>query len=73
MVEFRVADSGPGFPPPFLAHAFERFARADEARGRGGTGLGLSIVAAIAAAHGGSAAAANRRDGGAEVTIRLPG
>ena len=33
--------------------AFDRFSRADEARGRGGTGLGLAIVELIARAHGG--------------------
>ena len=43
-VELHVADEGPGFPPDFLPRAFDRFSRADEARGRGGTGLGLAIV-----------------------------
>lgn len=71
-VELRVADDGAGFPPAFLAHAFERFTRADEARGRGGSGLGLPIVEAIARAHGGTAHAANRPGGGAEVQIVLP-
>jgi len=69
-----VADSGPGFPAEFLPHAFERFRRPDasRSRGEGGAGLGLAIVAAIAAAHGGSASAANRPEGGAVVTLRLP-
>jgi two-component system, OmpR family, sensor kinase len=66
-IELRVSDEGPGFPPGFLAHAFERFTRADEARERGGAGLGLAIVDAIARAHGGRAHAAN-----ASVTIELP-
>jgi two-component system, OmpR family, sensor kinase len=70
-VELHVRDEGPGFPPAFLSRAFERFTRADEARARGGTGLGLAIAAAIAAAHGGSAHAANRRSG-ADVWIKLP-
>ena len=73
-VAIAVADTGAGFPPTFLPYAFERFRRGDEARSRdhGGSGLGLAIVQAIAQAHGGSASAANRRDGGAEVSILLP-
>ena len=34
--DLHVTDDGPGFPPEFIAHAFERFSRADAARGRGG-------------------------------------
>jgi len=71
-VELHVSDSGPGFPSEFLEHAFERFSRADAARGRGGTGLGLAIVETIAAAHGGSAHAVNRGGAGADVWIELP-
>jgi signal transduction histidine kinase len=69
-----VADAGPGFPPEFLPHAFERFRRPDTGRARsvGGSGLGLAIVAAIARAHGGTASASNRADGGAIVTLDLP-
>jgi two-component system OmpR family sensor kinase len=67
-----VRDEGPGFPPEFVAEAFERFTRADQARPRGGAGLGLSIVQAIARAHGGEARAANDPDGGAKVSIVLP-
>lgn len=70
-VELHVTDEGPGFPPAFLPHAFERFRRADPARGEGGTGLGLAIVEAIAVAHGGAAHAANRPEGGADVWIEL--
>ncbi|MDA0160438.1 HAMP domain-containing histidine kinase [Solirubrobacter ginsenosidimutans] len=67
-----VRDEGPGFPPEFVAQAFERFTRADHARSRGGAGLGLSIVQAIAHAHGGEARATNDPDGGARVSIVLP-
>jgi two-component system, OmpR family, sensor kinase len=69
-----VRDHGPGFPPEFLPHAFERFRRADAARSRaaGGTGLGLAIVASIARAHHGRAAAANHPRGGARVSIEIP-
>lgn len=71
-VELRVSDDGTGFPTGFLEHAFERFSRADDARGRGGIGLGLSIVDAIARAHNGQAHAANLPDGGAAVWIAIP-
>ena len=71
-VELHVRDDGPGFPAEFIGRAFERFSRADEARGRGGTGLGLAIVRTIALAHGGDVGAANRPEGGADVWIELP-
>lgn len=70
-MEIHVSDDGPGFPPEFLPHAFERFRRADAARSTDGTGLGLAIVKAIAQAHGGSAGARNSTDGGADVWIDL--
>jgi signal transduction histidine kinase len=66
-VELHVIDEGDGLPPDFAPHAFERFTRADGARGRGGAGLGLAIVAAIANSHGGSAHA-----NGGDVWIQLP-
>jgi two-component system, OmpR family, sensor kinase len=69
-----VRDRGPGFPPDFLPHAFERFRRPgqDRVRSAGGAGLGLAIVQAIAAAHGGKAAASNRPEGGAAVRLEVP-
>ncbi len=70
-VELHVSDAGPGFPPDFLPHAFERFRRVDTARAEGGTGLGLAIVDAIAEAHRGRAAARNSPEGGADVWIEL--
>ena len=41
-------------------------------RRKGGTGLGLSIVKRVVEEHGGSAEAANRPEGGARVSVRLP-
>jgi two-component system OmpR family sensor kinase len=69
-----VRDHGPGFPPEFVPHAFQRFRRADTARARndGGAGLGLAIVDALARAHHGHVSATNHPDGGAIVTVHLP-
>jgi signal transduction histidine kinase len=68
-----VRDRGPGIPPDVLPHIFERFRRGERSRGRrGGAGLGLAIARAVVEAHGGTIRAAARRDGGTEVTIRLP-
>jgi two-component system OmpR family sensor kinase len=72
VITLHVLDDGPGFPPEFLARAFERFSRANPGRARGGSGLGLSIVRTIADAHGGAAYAANRPAGGARVWLVLP-
>lgn len=71
VVELHVADHGSGFDDAYLHQAFDRFSRADEARGRAGAGLGLSIVQLIAEVHGGSVGAANRAGGGADVWLTL--
>lgn len=66
-----VADQGPGFEGDIRDRAFERFSRADAARGRGGTGLGLAIVRVIAAAHHGDARI-EATSAGAVVSVILP-
>jgi signal transduction histidine kinase len=71
-VELHVLDEGPGFPAALLPHVFERFRRGDEARSGSGAGLGLALAALVAEAHGGSAGAANREGGGADVWLSLP-
>ena len=70
--ELHVTDAGPGMPEAFPGQAFERFSRADSARGRGGAGLGLAIVRAIARAHGGDAHVANLPGKGLDVWLCLP-
>ena len=72
-----VADQGPGIPEPDLRRVFERFYRVDKARSRGGrdpggTGLGLAIVRHLVELQGGQVTAANRPEGGAIFTVRLP-
>jgi two-component system, OmpR family, sensor histidine kinase MprB len=64
-----VRDHGPGFDDRDLPRVFERFYRADGARGLPGSGLGLAIVRQAAEAHGGSAEAANAPGGGALLRV----
>lgn len=70
-----VADTGIGMDPEDLAHAFERFYRADKARSRstGGMGLGLSIARSIAESHGGTISARTRSGGsGTVIEVAFP-
>ena len=71
-LEVHVTDEGEGLPAGFAPRAFERFSRANEARSSAGAGLGLAIVKAIVEAHGGTVAAENRRQGGADICLLFP-
>jgi PAS domain S-box-containing protein len=74
LAEIRIADSGPGIPAEFLPRIFDRFSQADgsSTRKHGGLGLGLAIVRHLVELHGGTVSAANRGEGGAVLTVRLP-
>ena len=69
-----VLDEGPGIPEKDAGRLFDRFYRTETSRDRtsGGSGLGLAIVKAIVTAHAGEIEAANRPEGGARFTLRLP-
>ncbi|WP_225831792.1 cell wall metabolism sensor histidine kinase WalK [Streptomyces sp. NK08204] len=68
-----VVDSGPGIPADVLPHIFERFYKADAARGRSeGSGLGLAITLENVHLHGGTVRAANAPGGGAVLTVEIP-
>ena len=66
-----VDDDGPGIRPDDMPRVFERFWRAPGAAG-GGTGLGLAIAKSIVDLHEGRIEVANRPEGGARFTVRLP-
>jgi two-component system NtrC family sensor kinase len=65
-----VDDTGPGIPPDVLPSLFEAFVstRLDSR----GTGLGLTVAEGIVQQHGGQIVAANRPEGGARLTVKLP-
>ncbi len=69
-----VHNTGEPIPAEDQAHLFERFYRADAARGRekGGYGLGLSIAAAIVERHGGKMAVRSPAGEGTAFTVTLP-
>jgi signal transduction histidine kinase len=65
-----VADTGPGLSQDALAHLFEPFYSL-KVPGKG-TGLGLVISKDLVEKQGGTLTAANRPDGGALLTVRIP-
>lgn len=73
---FSVHDTGHGIAAADLPFIFDRFWRADFARGRsserGGFGLGLAISQWIAHAHGGAISVASRLGRGSTFTVTLP-
>lgn len=66
-VRITVADNGPGFAPQVADRVFEPYVTTKVT----GTGLGLAIVKKIVEEHGGSIDIANRREGGARVSLLL--
>ncbi|MGI5215738.1 sensor histidine kinase [Plantactinospora sp. CA-290183] len=70
----RVSDTGSGIAAEALPLVFDRFWRADSARGRatGGSGLGLAIVRQIVTDHGGSIRVASQVGLGTTFTLTLP-
>ena len=71
VITVAVCDDGPGVPAGQLPRIFDRFYRAAPSA-RPGSGLGLAIVTAVAAAHGGTAAARPSQPHGLQVTLTLP-
>jgi heavy metal sensor kinase len=71
-VELQVRDTGPGIPAGDLPHIFDRFYRADRARGRGGVGLGLALVRSIVGLHGGRITVESTPGAGSCFRVVLP-
>ncbi len=69
-----VADTGTGIAAAALPYVFDRFWRADPARGRrtGGSGLGLAIVRQIVTDHGGAVAVRSQVGVGTAFALTLP-
>ncbi|MCS7289651.1 MAG: HAMP domain-containing histidine kinase [Roseiflexus sp.] len=74
MVQITVADTGSGIAPEHLPHIFERFYRADPARGRenGNAGLGLSIAKGLVEAMHGRITVTSAVGVGTTVSVALP-
>ena len=71
-VVIQVTDTGVGIPQEDLPYIFERFYRADRARGRGGTGLGLAIARWVAGTHGGKLTVESQVGQGSTFSFWLP-
>jgi len=69
-VQIEISDTGPGISEKNLPHLFEPFFTTKE-EGKG-TGLGLSLAYNIVENHGGSIAAENNPDHGANFIIKIP-
>ncbi|MEV0840291.1 HAMP domain-containing sensor histidine kinase [Actinocatenispora sera] len=67
-----VTDTGSGIDPADLPHLFDRFWRADPARGGGRSGLGLTIARQLVTDHGGSLTAVSTPGSGSTFTVALP-
>jgi signal transduction histidine kinase len=67
-IRLQVADTGQGIGPGFIEKLFTPFVSTKTT----GSGLGLSISKRIVEEHGGKIEGANRPEGGACFTIRLP-
>jgi two-component system sensor histidine kinase CreC len=68
----RIEDAGPGIPEFACERVFERFFSLSRPDGARSSGLGLSFVREVAALHHGTIMLANRAEGGAIASLRLP-
>jgi signal transduction histidine kinase/CheY-like chemotaxis protein len=73
-VNITIADSGPGLPSQRLDEMFDIFSQADASVSltHEGAGMGLPLSRRLAHLMGGELTGANRAEGGAVFTLRLP-
>jgi two-component system sensor histidine kinase MtrB len=71
-VTVRVTDRGPGIPAAHLPHLFDRFYKADPARGGAGSGLGLAIARENARLLGAGLTVHSEPGAGTEFRITVP-
>jgi signal transduction histidine kinase len=74
IVEFIVADNGPGMAAEELTVALQPFSQVDDrlARSHEGSGLGLPLAERLAEVHGGSLRIESKKGHGTRVIVRLP-
>lgn len=71
-LQISVTDHGPGLQPEELARLGQAYYRASSSAGQQGSGLGYHFSQKMVALHGGFLCAANRPEGGLEVSLQLP-
>ena len=72
MVQFSIADQGPGIPKEARKQIFEKFYRVPGQSGRKGIGLGLAFCRLAVVAHKGAIWASEASGGGAQFNFTLP-
>lgn len=74
LIRVTISDTGIGIPAEAMAHIFEEFYRAANARAteRDGSGLGLAFARQVVERHGGEIEARNNPNAGTTFTFTLP-
>lgn len=74
MLQLMVSDQGPGVPPDFVPHLFDKFSQADSSdrRQQGGSGLGLAICKELLERMGGHIYYQQAAQGGACFYCEIP-
>ena len=69
-----ISDQGPGVPPDFVPHLFDRFSQADssDSRQQSGSGLGLAICKELLEQMGGQIYYQQAAQGGACFYCEIP-